>query len=848
MKLTVIVKHLNSKLFHQRFLPTALSTDQRPETADDQSTGFDKPEAIDINGHNDKDVLDEGKVPTTAAYPSEADLYSQGTVSKGTNNMLESTSPENEVEIDVDDDDSQDSEDRNMDDRAQNPEEDPEDNDSEDQDDSFRYEIAHWYYHVRQAERLWPVEERKDNRGWETLLSELDRFCISDTRAFEGWKLAYVPDHREDWKPLLFAACYGLTSLAEMLLERGADIMELSPGGYTSLHIASEATYPLDILRLFLEKGGDPNFESKEFGVMPVFHEWMCYGADYDCVLELLRHGASCSLMNQFETNVMHYFAYYGSDPKILDLLLDNPVNPDDRASIHCIAGDGESPLHKLLSRTNIPPDLLQAFVARGADVNAEDKDSERPLYEGAMYGETDAINLIIDQVTEIDDDNKWGRTALHAAAWEGHKETVQILLQHGADVNRKDLHGRTPLFFACLGSEARLTACEAVAELLFEKMVNAGLKIEDINSATKRGRIPLREAAAHGFSKIVDSILGMTDPSDIETVNRKDTLKGRSPLHCAALHGRADVIASLIKHGADAAVRDGAEGNGKTALELCHDQWALLGSIQYETAISELIDAVPAEAAANRSLLATAAIYGSVSILEKLLNAKADFNEPDQYGWTPLLLARQFQRDEAVALLSSRAAHIGLKPSQWTYTYSDKYTVLRDQGLQVVHPGDKMLCLLANHPVPAGLSKFYYEIEILRSQAGAMDGDAANGSSNGQLVTPPPEAPPSLDENEKRHPFLALGFSTVEAKLLEFPGWPSKPPAPNALSWAYHGDDGGFYTSPQSKVIRSMGFMEPYGFGDTVGCGVDFREGKIFFTKNGELIGKCSNPLLKLR
>ena len=836
-KLKATVRHLNSKLFQQRFLPAALAIDPQRNSNDEESA---KQELMNESGSKvgeDEKIIEKDSAPTRATQQLDDNPKGPTSAVDGVNGAAEDglASKDNEAEADVDDDDSQDSEDRGNDDWAQNQSEESEEEGSALQYGWFRYELAHWFHHVRQAERLWPVEERKDNQEWQTLLTELDRFCVSDTRAFEGWKKAYVEYNRETWKPLHFAACYGLTSLAELLLEKGADIMELSPGGYTSLHIASEAPYPLDILRLFLEKGADPNYESADSGI-PAFHEWICWDADYDCVLELLRHGASCSLMNQFETNVIHYFAYSGSDPKILDLLLDNPIDENNRASIHCIAGDGESPLHKLMSRTNIPLDLLRVFVNRGADVNAEDKDSERPLYEAAMYGETEAIKLIINNVSDVDDDNKWGRTALHAAAWEGRIETVQILLQHGANVNKKDFHGRTPLFFACLGSAARLETCESTAELLLEKMLNEGLQLEDINSATKRGRTPLRAAAAHGFSKVVDTILGMLDPNDKDTINKRDTLKGRSALHCAAFRGRADIVAMLIDKGADATLRDGTSGDGKTALELCHDQWALFGSAQHETSISRLIDAVPAEAAANRSLLATAAIYGSVSVLEKLLNAKADFNEPDQYGWTPLLLARQFQREEAVTFLSSRAAHIGLKPSRWTYTLDDEYVKMENEGLHVLHPGDRMLCLLSDHPVPAGLTKFYYEVEILQPKSDVVIETQLNGSSQQQLATPPPESSTSSDE--KPSPVFALGFSTVEAKLLQFPGWPSIT-APNALSWAYHADDGGFFTSYETKVIKPIKFMEPYGFGDTIGCGVDFTEGKIFFTKNGERIGE---------
>jgi hypothetical protein len=60
---------------------------------------------------------------------------------------------------------------------------------------------------------------------------------------------------------------------------------------------------------------------------------------------------------------------------------------------------------------------------------------------------------------------------------------------------------------------------------------------------------------------------------------------------------------------------------------------------------------------------------------------------------------------------------------------------------------------------------------------------------------------------------------------------------------WVYRGSDG--------KVVGSTGRFSDltvlpltgpkYARGDTIGCGVDFAERVIFFTKNGELLGRLS-------
>jgi hypothetical protein len=65
-------------------------------------------------------------------------------------------------------------------------------------------------------------------------------------------------------------------------------------------------------------------------------------------------------------------------------------------------------------------------------------------------------------------------------------------------------------------------------------------------------------------------------------------------------------------------------------------------------------------------------------------------------------------------------------------------------------------------------------------------------------------------------------------------PGW-------DACSYGYHGDDGGIFHASGDMLKR---FGPSFGKGDTVGCGVDFKQGGIFFTLNGELLGYGWNGL----
>lgn len=223
--------------------------------------------------------------------------------------------------------------------------------------------------------------------------------------------------------------------------------------------------------------------------------------------------------------------------------------------------------------------------------------------------------------------------------------------------------------------------------------MIEQGKSIQEINMKTRGHRTPLRRAAWRGFTEVVKILLKMIDsPEVIDTV---DLIQGRSALHCASIHGHAAVVAQLLEKGADTKLKDGPLNpetkthEGKTPLQLCHQEWAIRGIKKYEDTIALLIDADPAAAAQDSILIATAAINGSRRILEQLHKVNADLDQTDKYGWTPLLLARRFRHVEAEEYLG-----IQTKPTRWELE-GVQMTVTED-GCGLEHAGE---CKFAYKP-----------------------------------------------------------------------------------------------------------------------------------------------------
>ncbi|KAI5811980.1 hypothetical protein BZA77DRAFT_253909 [Pyronema omphalodes] len=72
----------------------------------------------------------------------------------------------------------------------------------------------------------------------------------------------------------------------------------------------------------------------------------------------------------------------------------------------------------------------------------------------------------------------------------------------------------------------------------------------------------------------------------------------------------------------------------------------------------------------------------------------------------------------------------------------------------------------------------------------------------------------------------VGLGLTNGPLQCLDrMPGWDHN-------TWGYHGDDGYKF----HNTVHRLGFIETYGAGDTVGCGV--IAGRLFFTKNGKFLG----------
>ncbi|KAL2178339.1 ankyrin repeat-containing domain protein [Thermothelomyces heterothallicus CBS 202.75] len=732
-------------------------------------------------------------------------------------------------------------------DRGPDEAETPPEADNDDGPDRIRYELQYWHWHLSQAESLWPAEERETNANWAALMAELDKFAFETPEVFAAWQSEY-PEEEDEYKafrldagphkPLHVAAYLGLVSWTKHLLDRGEELNEQSKG-YSPLQAAACSRRSIGTLRLLLDAGADPNAENGTD--RNAFHLWLLLGdKSVEGARMFLDHGAdplrACSRMHY---SPIQYFAFRGEDPEVLDLLMAagadiNAVYPEDPWKL--------SALHILLARREVPPTLLEAFVVKHkADTNWENVFSARPMqilcsngqlellrillqseileiddtdlqgttavHEASLYGYNKCVEALLEHGADPDIADKLKRTALHTAARKGHTETVRVLLRFTKQPSLLDRQSWSPLFCACLSKD------EESALLILDALIESEVPLSEINLSTRSGRTVLRQAANHGFIRVVSKLIQLaTDRSDTAglLLDARDTKKGMTALHRAASNGHAACVRALLAAGADPTLLD---NQSRPALALAYEQWTVANKNEaYEDILAQLIAAAPAAAVADADLVAVCAANGSVRLLEQLWRLNADLNRPDRYGWTPLALARQFARAEAEGFLKRQPAWTNVLPRRWETrfpgaTAAGAASVL-EGGKEILHTSKKRVCVSTDRPLPDGLESYYFEITLK-------------------------EVPDR--EVKTKWPEVAIGFCTLGGAAVSFPGWWEGTDSPTtAESWGYHSDTGRMYSSTVDPGDDFTIKKQRYRVGDTVGAGVDLAKGEIWFTRNG--------------
>ena len=264
--------------------------------------------------------------------------------------------------------------------------------------------------------------------------------------------------------PLHFAAEEGNIPVMEVLLSRGANVNAKDNVGYTPLMLVAHAkkTRP-EVAELLLKNGADVNAGD---------------GTGMTMLMKVLTMPAYSSALTQHVINAK-------PDPNLQD-------GSGMTALMHCIQKkadtwqlpatvcglpgldinladkNGNTALHHAaLSPSEHAGSIINAFLGRGANVNARNNSGETPLFVAVHMDHSKSLaTLIINGKADVNVGNADGVTVLHKAASRNNPALIQFLVDKGADITAKAKNGQTVLFAA---------GNNAAAKELLQKLLPAG-------------------------------------------------------------------------------------------------------------------------------------------------------------------------------------------------------------------------------------------------------------------------------------------------------------------------------------------------------------------------------------
>ena len=198
--------------------------------------------------------------------------------------------------------------------------------------------------------------------------------------------------------------------------------------------------------------------------------------------------------------------------------------------------------------------DRVKELIALGASINAVNdrgwfQEGYTPLMRASMYGNTEAVKLLLDAGADIKLTSRHGLSSFMMACSNGYIEIAELLLKHGADIDRFG-NGWNPI------TAAAMHDCQKMITFLLENGA-------DINRANHRGETALMMVCRNAVGKKKAIKLLLAAGADVNAADKE----GQTALMgLASENGYTELMHILIKFGADPNIRN---NKGQTALDL---------------------------------------------------------------------------------------------------------------------------------------------------------------------------------------------------------------------------------------------------------------------------------------
>lgn len=455
----------------------------------------------------------------------------------------------------------------------------------------------------------------------------------------------------EGQTPLHIAVILNDEAIARYLIDQGSSTKAKDISGSTPLHEAVRYGR-LKIARDLLDAGADVNARDS-MGKTPLLI--ITPATNREQIYELLlSRGADANSTDSFGDNALHIATLTEVSVPILETLVANGADINERNK------KGLTPLAQAVQRRTA--EHIEFFASLGADIHAEDIDSNTPLIRALDAG-LDITKQLINQENSSSRDSM-GNTPLHiTVARQVSLDQIQFLLDGGSDANARNRNGHSPLYLAVernnrtigellltYGADVFSSDSENYSPLRIA--LTAGGDVQDwiltsevIKAVDGAGNTPLHYAAEWKLDNAVSVLLEKgADPNSQNT-------NGESAIFSAVKADNTEAMKLLLESGADRNLRDYL---GNTALHTCV-RWNAENAAL--VTIANGID-MNAQNLSGKTALHEAALSGLIDMVQFLLDQGANIHAADATGRTPLIDAVQAENIAIASLLIDRGAN----------------------------------------------------------------------------------------------------------------------------------------------------------------------------------------------
>lgn len=253
---------------------------------------------------------------------------------------------------------------------------------------------------------------------------------------------------------------------------------------------------------------------------------WAAYYDDPELTRELIDAGADVEIENRYGVPPLSLACQNGSG-KIVELLLD--AGADANATLR----GGETVLMTAARTGRVGP--VRELIARGADVNATERKGQTAMMWAAADGHAEVVDVLIEAGADFQTPLRSGFTPLFFAVREGRTEVVFRLLKQGLDVNEVMQPQTSSAKGPDKGTSALMLAVENGHFELAARLLEAGADPDDARAGC---------TALHAITWVRKPLRGDGDPPPI----------GSGTL------GSLDFVRALVAHGADVNARHGKQ------------------------------------------------------------------------------------------------------------------------------------------------------------------------------------------------------------------------------------------------------------------------------------------------